>query len=644
MAALQRHRGPDSHGIRLFRFGATPDSWSPEEQTPPPQGLHGGVAFNRLSILDLSANGHQPMVSASGKTVLAFNGEIYNAFQLRPELEAAGVRFRSNTDTEVILYLYERYGMEGTLARLNGMFSILVVDLAQRRICVARDRLGIKPVYWTRHEDSFYFASEIKSFLAVPGFAPQFDPADMGEYLLFRYVGFDRTLFANVRQLEPGCWMELRDGDVRTHRYWSPPPRTGQAGRLSLSDTVEALEERVGAAVRTNLLADVTVGTQLSGGVDSSLVSYYAAAASGAGRMEAFTVVPDRPDLSEESWARIAAEKADVRLHCVPLGITDIIDDLDAATWHADQPISIPNALGIFRLAREARSLLTVLLSGEGADEIFAGYHRYLFAPMVDRFGRALAPPGMVPGIGPKWRRRFGSGPFGDSRDWFLMSSAWMGLDQAAALLPGFSGDRALAERRRAFARQTGDVSFLGKCLAYDTVTYLPDLLIRQDKMTMAHSVENRVPLLDHTLAEFVATLPLSHLAKPGFALDGGSRSLKIALKALCARHFGQDFAYRNKMGFGLPISDLFAHPLVRDRLHAEILPTVRDVAGAETAPLAAALDRGQVGGDMAEVLWTVLAFGVWHKVFFSDQQAAVGRARGTTTDPGPSSILAHVG
>jgi len=288
VAAMMRtisHRGPDDHGQALvsLRRGAIAADGS---------GADTGIGFHRLKILDLSEQGHQPMMNPSGTIALAFNGEIYNAFDFTAELEAAGFRFRSRTDTEVLLYLYERYGLDGMLGRLNGMFAIAIVDLRSHEVHLARDHFGIKPLYWTPAGSSVLFASEAKAFLAHPAFTAAIDEAHVDEQLAFRYVAGEASLLKGVRQLRPGHRLRITPDGVTTMRYWSIPDEIEKAP-LTRSDAIDQLDDVLRRSVGAQLLSDVKVGCQLSGGIDSSLVTVFARAA--AGDIDSFSVVFDDP-------------------------------------------------------------------------------------------------------------------------------------------------------------------------------------------------------------------------------------------------------------------------------------------------------------------------------------------------------------
>lgn len=299
MAQLQRHRGPDDQGMRLFSL-QTQFSTEYVQTAALQNNFSGAVAFNRLNILDLSRNGHQPMCSADGRVFIAFNGEIFNAFDFVPELRRAGFHFRSKSDTEVLLNLYLQYGLQETLPRLNGMFAFCIVDLRSRAVHLVRDRLGIKPLYWTIQSGVFMFSSEIKSFLGHPDFVAAVNHDCIDECLAFRYCTGEQTLFKNVQPLLPAHYLELTLESRSLRRYWSIPENAPLAS-VSFSQAVDQLQQLLKDSVQRQLISDVRVGCQLSGGIDSSLISMMAGEALGSA-MDVVSIIPNDPEYSEEKW------------------------------------------------------------------------------------------------------------------------------------------------------------------------------------------------------------------------------------------------------------------------------------------------------------------------------------------------------
>ena len=291
MSEMQKHRGPDDQGFVGFSFSqsrvSAVDINSNEIKT---NSFHGGIGFNRLSILDLSINGHQPMISKDGKVVIAYNGETYNAFDFKNELEKKGYQFKSQTDTEVLLHLYQEYGIEKMLELVNGMFAFSIIDLELNKLFLARDHVGIKPIYWYKKGELFLFASEIKSFISHPDFHAEIEEKHVDEYFYYKYNAHDRTVFKDVKQLPPGYYLEVSMQGEKLVKYWEPDLTTRNS--LSELDATKRLEEILKTSVKSQLLSDVKVGCQLSGGIDSSLVTTFARGYFNAD-MDTFSVIPE---------------------------------------------------------------------------------------------------------------------------------------------------------------------------------------------------------------------------------------------------------------------------------------------------------------------------------------------------------------
>ena len=586
MTRAIRHRGPDDRGqLRLsLRQGEIAGDAGVSADT--------AIGFHRLKILDLSDQGHQPMVNQAGTVVLAFNGAVYNAFDFKPELESAGFRFHSKTDTEVLLYLYERHGLDGMLDRLNGMFAIVIADLRSHEIHIARDHFGIKPLYWARAGSRVLFASEAKAFLAHPAFTAAVDDEHVDEFLAFRYVAGEASLLKGVRQLRPGHRLRITPDGVTTTRYWSIPDGAEKA-RLTLDEAIDRLDEVLRRSVGSQLLSDVKVGCQLSGGIDSSLVTVFACSHGGAG-METFSVVFDDPKFSEDRWISEAAAAAKAESHRFLFSEASFTGPLERAAWHMDQPISHPNSLGIWQLAQQSRARVTVLLSGEGADEVFGGYTRFCGARRLPV-------------------------------EAFIRATQFQPESKLARLRPGANLAPALARRVALFHEGGGD--HLSNCLKYDMQTHLVDLLVRQDKMTMAHGIENRVPFLDRRVVDFARTLPADHLvgdAMPtgGSALahrhlgEGGMRSTKIVVKELARRTFDDAFVYRGKSGFNLPLSQYFRSKPFTELMEDRLLPGMKQRALVSEAAVRALWRRSLSAPALTEPFWIPVALELWAQQF----------------------------
>ncbi|HEX8029232.1 MAG TPA: asparagine synthase (glutamine-hydrolyzing) [Vicinamibacterales bacterium] len=609
MTGVQRHRGPDDQGFRLFslRSGAS-EELQPGDLAPRSQ-FEGALGFNRLKILDLSQCGHQPMTNRDGSIVLAFNGEIYNAFDFRPELEASGFQFRSRTDTEVILYLYEKYGLDGMLERLNGMFAIVLADLRSREIHIARDHFGIKPLYWTMAGSTILFASEAKSFLSHPAFRAELDDGAIDEYLSFRFIAGEQSLLKGVRHVRPGHCLRITPTGVTSRAFWRLPDHE----RRDLTDgaALEALEGVLRDSVKSQLLSDVKVGCQLSGGIDSSVVSLFARSHFDA-NMETFSIVFDDPNYTEKAWMEQAAAAARAVSHQFTFTSDFFFDTISQASWHMDQPMGHPNSVGIWLLAQRAKEFVTVLLSGEGADEVFGGYTRFYYASLQSKVSPWMPLLRATPGVGHRFARQFRDSP----ADSFIMASLFEQPEDLAAMRPDANFGGVLERRRTLF--NEGQADHLSNCFRYEMQTYLVDLLIRQDKMTMAHSVENRVPFLDRKLVDFTRSIASRHLVRDSVSLrDSRMRNTKVVLKQLAAKHFGDRFAYRAKSGFSLPLADLFAGPRAARLMEDGILPAVRDRGIVDAEVIRGRWKRmRQLGQGASESVWISVALELWAQQF----------------------------
>ena len=549
MMDLVRHRGPDDCGTRCV-------------------SLRGGIAetalgFHRLSILDTSPLGHQPMIGADGTVTVLFNGEIYNALDHQPGLESAGYQFKSRSDAEVILALYERYGIDGLVERLNGMFAIVIADSRRGVVHLVRDHFGIKPLYWSQCGQTVMFASEAKAFLAHPAFRAEIDPAQVDELLAFRYVAGDGSLLNGVGHLLPGHRASITPAGITTTRYWSVPDHAEKPA-IAKADAVDQLGELLQRSVRAQLRSDVAVGSQLSGGVDSSLVTALA-------NIDAFSIVFDEAKFSEEPWIVAAAAAARSASHRFRFDADTFIDALDAASWHMDQPIGHPNSLALWWLARRSREHVTVLLSGEGADELFGGYARLHDARPADR-------------------------------ETFIRATQFHSDARLARLRPAADLRPAIEKRRALF--DEGRADHASNCIKYEIQTHLVDLLLRQDRMMMAHGVENRVPFLDRDVVEFARALPSGYLAG------------KAIVKDVARRRFDDAFVDRRKAGFNLPIGQYFRHARFIELMEDRLLPGMAARGLVDVAVVRRWWRRALSAPSTTEGFWITVALELWAQQF----------------------------
>ena len=583
MRDTMRHRGPDDTG----------------EYAEGPVGL----AFNRLSIIDLSG-GHQPMSNEDGTVWLIFNGEIYNFPELRKRLEARGHRFRTHSDTETILHAWEEYG-ERCVDHLRGMFAFAIWDSRRRLLFAARDRLGIKPFYYYADSERFVFGSEIKSLLEAPGMPRELDPAAVGEFLRRRYVVGPHTMFRSIRKLEPGHTISVTEDGVRVARYWEAPRETGEP--VSEADAFERGRELLEESVRMHLVADVPLGAFLSGGVDSSCVVALMSAL-GVPRIKTFSIGYDSGD-SELDYARIVARRFETEHHELKLTPTAFQEVLPRIVWHMDEPVGDQASIPLFYLAEFARREVTVVLSGEGSDEIFGGYPIYSRMLAFERWNRvplARAAGAALARLAGDTKVRKYADMLGRPLEWrYGGVGGLFSQSQAAELMAG--RDSSLDGVAAAYARCAGAPP-LARMSYVDLTTWLPDdLLLKADRMTMAHSLELRVPFLDHHLVEFAARLPAHLRVRNG--------TTKYLLKKLAERLLPREIVYRTKKGFPVPTKWWFRGDLAgfaRETLLASGGPcrTFFDAAALE------GLLRAHRVEDRSEQIYSLLVFDSWCRQF----------------------------
>jgi asparagine synthase (glutamine-hydrolysing) len=549
MCAVMRHRGPDDQG-----------SYADDRIA---------LGIRRLSIIDLTT-GHQPISNEDRSIWIVFNGEIYNHVALRKQLTARGHRFSSQSDTEVIVHLYEEFGHD-CIRHLRGMFAFAIWDSKKRGLFVARDRLGIKPLYYAVTPDFFLFGSEIKVLLANDEVRREFDPAALPEYLAFGYLSHSATFYAGIHKLMPGHWLEIDEtGQLRIEQYWDLVISDG----MNLGDEQHCVNEYrdlLENAVRSHMMSDVPLGVFLSGGLDSSVIAALMARHEGAG-IQTFSVGYSEQEHSELSFARVVKEHLKTVHHEVLVSEQDFFNALPKLIWHEDEPVVWPSSVPLYFVAQLARQWVKVVLTGEGSDETLAGYTRYAFTvnnAAVDRMYRHLTP-GILrnhlrkwvsssPWIGADLRRGLSHTFLArDGESWasfYLDSffSAFSEQQQKALFHEDLSRQfEAGAAYRHVLAywkRSTGNM--LQRLLYTDIKTYLVELLMKQDNMSMAASVESRVPFLDHSLVEFALRIPQDLLLK-GLA---GKRILKKAVEDLLPH----SIIYRPKQGFPTPWSQWLA-------------------------------------------------------------------------------------
>jgi len=594
MTRAMVHRGPDAEGYFV----------------------RGNVALGhrRLKIIDLEG-GKQPLFNEDGSVVVVYNGEIFNFQQVKAELEAKGHRFRTHSDTEVIVHAYEEYG-DSCPTRFRGMFAFAVYDIARDRLLLARDRLGIKPLYYHLDRGRLLFASEVKPILRVLGGKPSVETDLIDFYVSLGYVPGERTLFKGIRRLPPGHTLSHEQGRHSVSRYWDIDAIPML--EMSLGEAKEKLEHLLMESVRLRLMSDVPLGAFLSGGLDSSSVVAFMSRMMSE-PVKTFSVgYRDDPESSELEYARVVAKAFGTEHHEFILDSGDFFDSLDLLLEHMEEPVVESAAVALHQLSKLAREHVTVILSGEGGDEILAGYPLYRIMPKVDRL-HALAR--LLPRSLRRWA---GERIIGSEK--MLKYWDWIGMPLAKRYW-GISNDVTASIKKRMYAAdfhaRVGDSvgeyfealfgtleqsSGLRRMTYVDLKTWLPDdLLLKADKMTMACSLELRVPLLDHHLLEFATALPDRWRRN-------GSQG-KYVLKKVMERYLPHEIVHRPKKGFPVPIAVWFRGPLferVRD-----ILLDGRTLSRGYFRPeyLRRVLERHRAGAeDLSRRIFSLLALELWHR------------------------------
>lgn len=567
-----------------------------------------GLAHRRLSIIDLTS-GHQPMASADESLWIVFNGEIYNYRELRERLRASGHRFRTNSDTEVILNLWAEAG-EACVDTLNGMFAFALWDRRRRSLFLARDRMGVKPLYYAETPKAFVFGSEIKALLASGLLPTRYRGEALSEYLVFRDVAGEETLFEGVKSLAPGCTMVRADGIARTRRFWCPHPPRQRRATPSYAEACEELARLLEDSVRLRMISDVPLGTFCSGGVDSSLVTAIAAGLKG-GPVNTYSIGFDEPDYDESRFAAAASQRYHTLHHELRVGNADFSDLLPRLIWHNDEPLNFANSIQIFALSRLAKEQVTVVLTGEGSDELFAGYPRYRI-PGLARYYRSV--PGILQRTIQRIARdhrleklaRYSSLSFDDV---LLFNASFVRPEAAAALCPDLPGLAPHYRVGRLHASRSLGLDEITRLSLLDQETYLLSILHRQDKMSMAASIESRVPFMDYRIVEFANSLPTSFKIRPG--------SGKRIVKDVARRFLPDEIVDRRKSGFGVPLDRWFR----ADTGMGERLMTVRDDSRipdfVDRRQLRQLIDEHRSGtADHTEILWAVLNLSLWMEVY----------------------------
>jgi asparagine synthase (glutamine-hydrolysing) len=616
------HRGPDNFGY--FRDGPA------------------GLGHRRLSIIDLGG-GRQPIFNEDGNVVVVFNGEIYNYQEISADLIARGHVFRTHSDTEAIVHAYEQYG-DNCVKLFRGMFAFALWDRARHRLLLVRDRLGIKPLYYYQGRDSLVFASEIKSLLKSPDVPREVDETSLGLYLAQRYVPGPRTMFKNIFKLQPGHMMVVESGHVTVRKYWDIPYSSAGSAASDPAQFEQLLEE----SVRLRLIAEVPLGVFLSGGLDSSAILATMSRIRKGAPIKTFCVGYESSGGADRDnefvYAREVAQRFGTEHYEFTLGAEDFRDFIPKLVWHLDEPLADPSCIPLYFLSRLARQHITVVLSGEGADEVLGGYSIYskmLALENLRRFPGAGSMAGLL-------ARRFGAGRYQD-----ILRMAALPLEQRyrgvsrgfrpalQARLLGRTGPEgqekwsdALDQIYTPLFAAVPKASSLDKMLYVDSKVWLPDdLLLKADKMTMANALELRVPFLDHKLVEFAARLPQK------MKLNGGTG--KVLLRRIMKNVLPASILNRSKKGFPVPTMSWLRGPLkefTRETLLAQGSACHNYF---DPQVLREIVDQHEAGADRQQEIWTLLVFEQWHRAFVQTSQSGARdvKMEESAQHPSPGSL-----
>lgn len=585
MTDSQRHRGPDDQGFACFNLE---DERLYENLEKSALGnIHGIIGFNRLSIQDISMQGHQPMVDTSQKVILAFNGEIYNADEYREELKKDFI-FKSRTDTEVILNLYLKYGFDETIKKLNGMFAILLVDLRTSKIYTARDRMGIKPLYYTFINKELLISSEIKGFIYNKNFQRNINMEALEEFFTFGDPLYD-NLLKNVNEVNPGEIIEIDFNDkynFKKRKYfdlnnYERPQNTNKKAE----EIYEHAEEILRKSVERQLISDVKVGCQLSGGIDSSLVTYCAKNSKKNPLQDTVSIVQNDKEYTEENYINYLSEKIGTTPHKFLLTSEFIFNNFKKAIWHYETIMTCHNTIALLLLSKEAKKHVTVLLSGEGADELFGGYTWFEDGYTVTNYlniKNRLYENQRWDWLENQIRGLKNANNYGE----FAIMATDTIPEAAAKKLLNFDFDQKKYFEKRLHFFNSFNGSDFDKHSKYELTTRLKHLLMRQDKTSMANSIENRVPILDNEMIDLAFSLPEEYLINPAKGEDkkhiANNQRVnqkvigKYILKKLCAKHFSNDFVYRRKMGFPIPFHKYITTDGFKKIFYDIILPGIK--------------------------------------------------------------------
>ena len=605
-----RHRGPDDQG--MYVSGQV------------------GLGHRRLSIIDLNT-GHQPLSNEDGTVWIVFNGEIYNFHELRTFLLSKGHTFKTQTDTEAIVHLYEELGPE-CLQKLRGMFAFAIWDDKAKILFLARDRVGIKPLYYCLTDRSLLFASEIKAILADRSIDREIVPEIVDRFMTFLYLPGEETLFKGISKLAPGHYLLHKNAKTEIRQYWDlsfakpgESPNRKEAERQLVDLLAETVEQ--------HMIADVPVGVLLSGGVDSTAVLSFAVERTDKA-VSSYTVGFSDPDVADERpYAKLAAERFGTQHHDMTITASDFMEFMPKYVWHMEEPVCEPPAVALYYVSKLAKNYVKVLLSGEGGDEAFAGYNNYRNLLWLERVKRGLSSLRGVAARGLSFANLLLHSPrmaayaplmSASFPDYYYSrtSSPYRGIRNGLGKLysedfaHSINREYAVEPMHRLQAHVRGK-NTLDAMLYIDTKSWLPDdLLIKADKMTMANSLELRVPLLDHKVLEFAAALP-TDLKVRGF-------TTKYLAKRALGRRVPKSILERRKAGFPVPYESWLRKEL-RSWVHDVLLDRTTTNRGYFSTPVIRdLLTRDEAGGGYSKEIFSLVTLELWHRTFLEQKQAVL--------------------
>lgn len=586
------HRGPDSGGYHVAD--------------------HAVLGFRRLTIIDLSDAGNQPLFDETGRYTLTFNGEIYNHKDIRAELEAKGYKFKSNTDSEVLVHGYAEW-KEGILDKVRGMFAFAIWDEQEQSLFLARDMFGIKPLYYGKasNDGTFFFGSEIKSFLPHPSFVKEVNKNAVLPYLTFQYPVTNETFFKNIYKLEPGTWMRVtKDGHMMRKRYWD---FKFDASDEPLEHYLEQITDSLKESVRVHKIADVPVGAFLSGGIDSSFITALFKPENtfsvGFGDYEGI--------FNETDLARRLSEILGFNHHVRLIGAEDFFGALPTIQYHLDEPQSNLSTVPLYFLAQLASEHVTVVLSGEGADELFGGYESYMRTPRLQKYDK-MVPKNVRRGLSKLARKlpnnrvtdflvRGGQTP----EEYFIGQARVFPEDEALAVLkPAFRHGVTVKEITAPIYQSVADDDDVTKMMTIDMRLWLPgDILLKADKMSSAHSLELRVPFLDKEVMKVAEKIPTKYRIKDGLS--------KYVLRKAALAELPEEWARRPKNGFPVPIRDW----LKQDKYYNYVKEIFRSPEAGiffDQERLMGYLDEHYQGKAMRQrYIYTAMSLILWYREYF---------------------------